>query len=168
MWDQVDQLHLHHGEVPPETRVLKLTEEIAAEALIGLNRWNSRKGKCRTRDDVLDELADVVITEAVAMAGIAPGATDAEERFQRRLSTVVARAGLSSNASASPRAAPSDNTVTFVTSNPAKLRPPVSTWRRSASPSSTSPWNWTRSSRCRLRTSRCTRRGRRTRPCVGR
>lgn len=108
--------------MPPETRVLKLTKEIgeAAEALIGLNRWNSRKGKCRTRDDVLDELADVIITEAVAMAGIAPGATDAEERFQRRLSTVVARAGLSSSASASPRAAPADNTVTFVTSNPAK------------------------------------------------
>jgi XTP/dITP diphosphohydrolase len=122
VWDQVGQLHLHHGEVPPEMRVLKLTEEVgeAAEALIGLHGWNSRKGKCRTRDDVLDELADVIITAAVAMAGIAPAAADAEEHFQRRLSTVVARAGLSSNASAPPAAAPADNTVTFVTSNPAK------------------------------------------------
>ena len=122
MWDQVDQLHHHHREVPPEVQVLKLTEEVgeAAEALIGLNGWNSCKGTCRTRDDVLDELADVIITAAVAMAGIAPGAADAEEHLQRRLGTVVARAGLSGSSPESSSAGPSGNTVTFVTSNPAK------------------------------------------------
>lgn len=96
MWDQVNQLHAHHGDVPPEIRVLKLQEECgeAAEALIGLRGWNSRKGKCRTGDDLLDELADVIITAAVAMAGISPSTAAAEQHFQRRLSTVLDRAGL--------------------------------------------------------------------------
>jgi hypothetical protein len=38
MWEQVGQLHAHHGDVPVEMRLLKLTEEVgeAAEALIGM------------------------------------------------------------------------------------------------------------------------------------
>ncbi len=38
MWDQVGQLHAHHGDVPAEVRLLKLTEEVgeAAEAFIGM------------------------------------------------------------------------------------------------------------------------------------
>jgi hypothetical protein len=32
---------------------------------------NSRKGTCRSRDDLLAELADLIITAAVAMSGIA-------------------------------------------------------------------------------------------------
>jgi hypothetical protein len=38
MWEQVGQLHAHHGHVPVEIRLLKLTEEVgeAAEALIGM------------------------------------------------------------------------------------------------------------------------------------
>ncbi len=38
MWHDVRRLHEHHGEVPVEVRILKLTEEIgeAAEAPIGM------------------------------------------------------------------------------------------------------------------------------------
>lgn len=38
MWEQVRQLHAHHGDVPVEIRLLNLTEEAgeAAEDLIGM------------------------------------------------------------------------------------------------------------------------------------
>ncbi len=97
MWDDIQRLHEFHAGVPVEIRLLKLTEEVgeAAEALIGLHGHNSRKGVCRSRDDLLDELADVIITAAVAMSAIADGqAGHARSHFERRLETVKARAGL--------------------------------------------------------------------------
>jgi hypothetical protein len=59
MWDQVGQLHAYHGDVPVEVRLLKLTEEVgeAAEAFLGVHGLNKRKGVCRSREDLLDELA---------------------------------------------------------------------------------------------------------------
>jgi hypothetical protein len=66
MWEQVGRLYDHHGDVPSEIRLLKLTEEVgeAAEALIGMQGMKSRKGTCRSRDDLLAELADVIITRS--------------------------------------------------------------------------------------------------------
>src|ERR1019366_451447 len=68
MWDQISDLHACHREVSVEIQLLKLTEETgeAAEAFIGMHGLNSRKGVCRSRDDLLAELADVIITAAVA------------------------------------------------------------------------------------------------------
>jgi NTP pyrophosphatase (non-canonical NTP hydrolase) len=62
MWDQVGQLYAYHGDVPVEVRLLKLTEEVGevADAFIGMHGLNGRKGVCRTRDDLLAELADAV------------------------------------------------------------------------------------------------------------
>jgi NTP pyrophosphatase (non-canonical NTP hydrolase) len=96
MWDEVKRLHAFHGDVPLEVGLLKLTEEVgeAAEALIGMKGLNSRKGVCRTREDLLDELADVIITAAVVMAGVCGGAEQAAEHFGQRLAAVTARAGL--------------------------------------------------------------------------
>ena len=97
MWDDVKRLHEYHGDVPVEVRILKLTEEVgeAAEALIGVRGLNSRKGICRTREDLLDELTDVIITAAVAMSAVTDGGADeARSQFERRLGTVTARAGL--------------------------------------------------------------------------
>lgn len=97
MWDDVKRLHEHHGDMSAEVRILKLTEEVgeAAEALIGLRGLNARKGVCRTADDLLDELADVIITAAVAMSAVTDGRVDeARSHFERRLETVMARAGL--------------------------------------------------------------------------
>lgn len=46
MWEEIASLHVHHGEVAPEVRVLKLAEETGevAGALIGMHGWNSRNG----------------------------------------------------------------------------------------------------------------------------
>lgn len=46
MWDQVGQLDGHHGDVPVEIRLLKLTEEIGevADAFLGVHGLNRRKG----------------------------------------------------------------------------------------------------------------------------
>ncbi len=95
MWDQVKRLHEYHGDVPVEMRLLKLTEEVgeADEALIGVRGLNGRKGACHTRDDLLDELADVIITAAVAMSAVTGGGVDeARSHFDRRLEIVTARA----------------------------------------------------------------------------
>ena len=97
MWDRVKLLHEYHGDVPVEVRILKLTEEVgeAAEALIGMRGLNVRKGVCRTREDLLDELADVIITAAVAMSAVANGSADeAAGHLEHRLEVVTARAGM--------------------------------------------------------------------------
>ena len=77
MWDQVGSCMPITGMSPAKVRLLKLTEEVGevAEAFIGMHGLNSRKGVCRTRDDLLAELADVIITAAVAMSGITGSAT---------------------------------------------------------------------------------------------
>jgi NTP pyrophosphatase (non-canonical NTP hydrolase) len=96
MWDQIRELHAVHGEVPVEIRLLKVTEEAgeAAEAFIGMHGLNSRKGICRSRDDLIAELADVIITAAVAMAGVTGGDLDeARSYLEQRLAVVTERAG---------------------------------------------------------------------------
>lgn len=95
MWDHVSRLHAYHGNMPVETRILKLAEEVgeAAEALIGLRGLNPRKGVCRNRDDLLAELADVIITAAIAMSGVTDGdIAEARNHLERRLAAVTARA----------------------------------------------------------------------------
>ncbi|MBO0884303.1 MAG: MazG-like family protein [Mycobacterium sp.] len=97
MWDYISRIHDHHCKLTVETRILKLTEEVgeAAEAYIGMHGLNSRKGICKTRDDLLAELADVIITAAVAMAGVTDGDTnEASEHLQHRLHDVTARVGI--------------------------------------------------------------------------
>jgi NTP pyrophosphatase (non-canonical NTP hydrolase) len=95
MWDQIRELHAVYGEVPVEIRLLKLTEETgeAAEAFIGMHGLNSRKGVCRSRDDLLAELADVIITAAIAMAGVTRGdVAEARNHLEHRLAVVTERA----------------------------------------------------------------------------
>ena len=97
MWDRIQRLHEHHGQEPPEVRIFKLTEEVGkvAEAFIGMRGLNSRKGLCRSREDLLDELADVIITAAVATSPAADNsASEAAAHLERRLDVVTARAGV--------------------------------------------------------------------------
>jgi NTP pyrophosphatase (non-canonical NTP hydrolase) len=96
MWDQVGQLNAYHEDVPAEVRLLKLTEEVGevADAFIGMHGLNRRKGVCRTRDDLLAELADVIITAAVAMSGVTGDVEEARRHLERRLAAVTERAGL--------------------------------------------------------------------------
>ena len=90
------QLYAYHADVPAEVRLLKLTEEVGevAGAFIGMHGLNSRKGICRTRDDLLAELADVIITAAVAMCGVTGDVDEARSHLERRLAAVTGRAGL--------------------------------------------------------------------------
>jgi 8-oxo-dGTP pyrophosphatase MutT (NUDIX family)/NTP pyrophosphatase (non-canonical NTP hydrolase) len=96
MWDEIGALHDYHRDVPADSQLLKLMEEMGevAQAWIGVQGHNRRKGIYATDQDVLAELADVIITAAVAMAGITQDARRAGESFQQRLATVVTRAGL--------------------------------------------------------------------------
>lgn len=96
MWNEIARLSEYLSDVPAEVRLLKLTEEVGevAEAFIGMNGLNRRKGIHRTRDDLLAELSDVIITAAVAMTGITADADEARTHLQRRLATVTRRAGL--------------------------------------------------------------------------
>lgn len=96
MWDQIGQLYAHYGDVPAEVRLLKLTEEVGevAEAFIGMHGLNRRKGVCRTRDDLLAELADVIITAALAMSGVTGDVDEARTHLERRLAGVTERTGL--------------------------------------------------------------------------
>jgi hypothetical protein len=46
MWDQLDQLHAYHRDVPVGIRLLKLTEEVGevADAFLGVHGLNKPKG----------------------------------------------------------------------------------------------------------------------------
>jgi XTP/dITP diphosphohydrolase len=69
----------------------------AAQALIGTRQeWSPRKGAWTTSSDVLDELADVIITAGIAMSRIAGGTRQAQASFRQRLAAVTARSGLTS------------------------------------------------------------------------
>src|ERR1019366_2830285 len=106
MSDQIRELHAVHGEVPVEIRLLKLTEEAgeAAEAFIGMHGLNSRKGACRSRDDLLAELADVIIKPT-------PGLTRIRLPGNARRATIASRSSNSPDqyscpSSSSVRSAP--------------------------------------------------------------
>lgn len=64
----------HNGRDPHEVtlRVLKVVEEAgeAASARIGTLGQNPRKGVCHTDEDTVAELADVIITAAVAIEAL--------------------------------------------------------------------------------------------------
>jgi NTP pyrophosphatase (non-canonical NTP hydrolase) len=53
-------------------RILKLTEEAGevAQAWIGVQGQNPRKGATHTHPDVQDELCDMIVTAAVALASL--------------------------------------------------------------------------------------------------
>jgi NTP pyrophosphatase (non-canonical NTP hydrolase) len=96
MWEQVRRLHRYHEDVPAEIRLLKLTEEVgeAADALIAMRGLTSGKGTRRARADLLGELADVIITAAIAMTGVAGDADEARRHLEWRLAVISERAGL--------------------------------------------------------------------------
>ena len=81
------------AEVPTQTLVLKVAEEVGevAQAYIGMIGGNPRKGVHKSRVDVLDELADVMLAAAVPMVDLAGGAAEAERHLAERLGIVSAR-----------------------------------------------------------------------------
>ena len=81
------------AEVPTQTLVLKVAEEVGevAQAYIGMIGANPRKGVHKSRTDVLDELADVLLAAAIPMVDLAGGPAAAERHLAERLAFVSAR-----------------------------------------------------------------------------
>jgi hypothetical protein len=96
MWDEAGRLTEYLGEVPVEAQLLKLSEEVGevAEAYIGMRGLNPRKGVSHTEADLLGELADVIITAAVAITRVTGSPDAARAAFEAHLASVITRAGL--------------------------------------------------------------------------
>ncbi|AVH59957.1 MULTISPECIES: MazG-like family protein [Streptomyces] len=74
-------------------RILKLTEEVgeAGQAWIGVTGQNPRKGVTHDRADVADELCDVIVTAAVALASVID---DPAGHLNVKLAKIAARSGV--------------------------------------------------------------------------
>nr|WP_075001307.1 MazG-like family protein [Streptomyces qinglanensis] len=83
-------------------QVLKLSEETgeAAQAVIGVQGTNPRKGHSHTWEDVHAEVADVVITGLVALARMRPD--DAADFLRRQLVRKAARFPAAGRSGAEP------------------------------------------------------------------
>ncbi|TDD77693.1 NUDIX domain-containing protein [Actinomadura darangshiensis] len=93
-WDDAARIRTGYlAEVPTHLLVMKLAEEVGevAEAYIGMTGGNPRKGVHKTVTDVLDELADVILSAAVPMVDLAGGPDQASRYLARRLDRVSAR-----------------------------------------------------------------------------
>ncbi|MYY11074.1 hypothetical protein GT204_19705 [Streptomyces sp. SID4919] len=71
-------------------RILKLSEEVGevAQAAMGADNANPRKGRSHTWEDVQHELCDVMLTSMVALLTLTPNAAKV---FQDRLDAVAER-----------------------------------------------------------------------------
>ncbi|MCX5209759.1 MazG-like family protein [Kitasatospora sp. NBC_00240] len=78
------------GEAETAMRLLKLTEEVGevSQAYIGFVGQNPRKGQTHTRNDVADELCDVIVTALVALHAFTD---DAEQHFAGKLQHIADR-----------------------------------------------------------------------------
>ncbi|MES9603420.1 NUDIX domain-containing protein [Actinomadura sp. NPDC000929] len=81
------------AEVPTHALVMKVAEEVGevVEAYLGMTGGNPRKGVHKTVADVLDELADVILSAAVPMVDLAGGPEQAGQHLARRLGVVSGR-----------------------------------------------------------------------------
>lgn len=88
----VDWLDTQNGRDDTEItlRLLKLTEEVGevAQAWIGVTGQNPRKGVTHSREDVADELCDVIVTALVALSSVAD---DPAGHLDAKLAKIAAR-----------------------------------------------------------------------------
>jgi hypothetical protein len=96
MWDEAGRLREWLGDVPMEAQLLKMAEEVGevAEAYLGMSGLNRRKGLNRTRDDLMGEVADVIVTASVALVMLAGGPDAARAAYGAHLDGVLTRCGL--------------------------------------------------------------------------
>jgi hypothetical protein len=98
MWDQLARLHSGFlSDIDEQTLIMKIAEELgeAVQAYIGVTGQNPRKGIYGTREDVQNELADVVVTAGVAMIAIAEGDhNEARTQLEKRIAVVTERVGV--------------------------------------------------------------------------
>ncbi|AUG76946.1 hypothetical protein CFP65_2088 [Kitasatospora sp. MMS16-BH015] len=103
LWDEVRRLAVRldeTGALAPEQRtllqILKIGEEFgeAAEAVIGAQGANPRKGHSHTWADVERELYDVLVTTMVALLRLNPApAKPFEEHLKRAVRRTLGEAG---------------------------------------------------------------------------
>jgi NTP pyrophosphatase (non-canonical NTP hydrolase) len=90
--DLVAWLDSQNGSSPQEItlRLLKISEEAGevAQAWIGVQGQNPRKGVTHSTADVADELCDVIVTAAVALATLAG---DPAAHLDAKLAKIAAR-----------------------------------------------------------------------------
>lgn len=90
--DLVGWLDEQNGRSQQEVtlRLLKLTEETGevAQAWIGVQGQNPRKGVTHSREDVADELCDVIVTAVVALASVVD---DPAGHLDAKLAKIAAR-----------------------------------------------------------------------------
>ena len=96
MWDEAGRLADWLGEAPVEAQLLKLSEEVGevAAAYLGVTGLNPRKGVTHTTDDLVNEVADVIISACVAIVRLTGDQRSARAAFEAHLGRVLARAGL--------------------------------------------------------------------------
>jgi NTP pyrophosphatase (non-canonical NTP hydrolase) len=96
MWDEAGRIAEWLGEVPVEAQLLKLSEEVGevAAAYLGVTGLNPRKGVTHTTDELVNEVADVIITACVAIVRLTGDHQAARAAFEAHLARVAARAGL--------------------------------------------------------------------------
>ncbi|MBE1534682.1 MazG-like family protein [Actinomadura algeriensis] len=98
MWDDLARLRTGFlPDVDEQTLLLKIAEEYgeAVQAYIGVTGQNPRKGVHGTRDDVRDELADVIITAGIALVALTGDDPErARAHLARRLRAVTDRSGV--------------------------------------------------------------------------
>lgn len=77
-------------------RIIKLQEEAGevAQAYIGWRGQNPRKGVTHTREQVLEELADVVMTALCAIQHLTQNLDDTREVVEGKARRTVSRVGL--------------------------------------------------------------------------
>jgi NTP pyrophosphatase (non-canonical NTP hydrolase) len=68
-------------------RIMKIGEEFGevVQARIGMTGQNPRKGSTHTRDDVADELCDVIVTAMVALGSVVD---DPQQTFEAKLKRI--------------------------------------------------------------------------------
>ncbi len=95
-WPSVRRFSAHLDEVNGTSdheravRLMKLSEEVGevAQAYIGMVGQNPRKGVSHTREDVAEELCDVLITAMVALCSFSH---DPEGALRAKIEAVDAR-----------------------------------------------------------------------------
>ena len=89
----VEWLDAKDNATPESARLLrlqKIQEEVGevAQAAMGAQSANPRKGPSHTWEDVQHELCDVILSSMVALATLTP---EADKIFQERLALITAR-----------------------------------------------------------------------------
>lgn len=89
-------------ELDDSMRIMKIGEEFGEviEAYIGMTGQNPRKGVTHDRDDVLAELADVVVTAMCAIQHMTQDSGITQAVIEGKVRSIMARSGITTEGGA--------------------------------------------------------------------